>query len=150
MPNIPNQNDVLPNLNQIEEQTEHVGYGSNGNEMDLAAFYCPYIPLQHAPNPFVADIVAVEDISINGKWQFVLHKDADGNFLPRAKDAFDWIITNLPITSRKFTYADRILSSIPFSTRYGIFDQPVVPKNTIIVELFNKQSAALLKILFQD
>ena len=147
MPNIPNQNNALPNPNQIGEQMECVGYyGSHGNEMDSAVFYCPYIPLQHATNPFVADIIAVEDISINGKWKFVLHKDADGNFLPRAKDAFDWIIQNLPITSRKFTYdPERIM---PFPTRYGV--QPSVPKNTIIVELFNKQSAALFKILFQD
>ena len=116
--------------------------------MDTASFYCPYVPLKiHGVVPSTS---AVEDISENGRWVFALHKDAEGNFLPQAKNAFDWIIENIPINARKFSH-EYLHQPIAFSTIYGTqYYSPQNDKNVIIVELFNKQTAALFKIMFQD
>lgn len=134
----------------IIEQEDFDCFGTNGNEIDLSAFYAPYIPLTMSgvvPSIYSS---AVEDISENDRWIFALHKDSEGNFFPQAKDAFDWIMQNIPINSRKFSHA-YLHHPIAFSTIYGTqYYSPQNDKNVIAVELFNKQTAALFKIMFQD
>jgi hypothetical protein len=110
-------------------------------DKDSAGYYVPYIPLSSLvfkTTTYNVDFEPIKQVE-NKDFVFSLAHDIAGNLLPKAQEAFDWILANTIQEDRMFYYDG------PHSTIAQSYSHEFA---TIHVKFLRQEDAALFKMFW--